>query len=206
MHSWSHPNQRLKRAGALAALLVATSLLQGCGPLVVGGVAAGAATLYDRRPYYVVIDDQQIELAAMNALLQDPDIANRAHISATSYNRTLLLTGRADSPEVAERATRRLSELPRVARVVDEILIGPPLGLARKLEDTYLSSRAKLALGEVDLPDFNATRVKIVTENGVVYLMGLVTPEEATAAVEKVRYVPGVKRVVKLFEYLHGTP
>ncbi|MBN2886519.1 MAG: BON domain-containing protein [Chromatiaceae bacterium] len=204
MHSWSHSNRRLNHAGALAALLIAASLLQGCGPLVVGSVAAGAATLYDRRPYYVVIDDQQIELAAMNALLQDPGIANQAHISVTSYNRTVLLAGRADSPEVAERATRRLSELPRVARVVDEIVIGPRLGLARKSEDAYLSSRAKLALGEVDLPDFNATRVKIVTENGVVYLMGLVTPEEATAAAEKVRYVPGVKRVVKLFEYIHG--
>jgi len=203
MHSWSHPDRRLKRAGALAALLVTASLLHGCGPLVVGGVAAGAATLYDRRPYYVVIDDQQIELAAINALLQDSSIAGHSRISVTSYNHTVLLAGQADTAEVAERATRRVSRLPRVARVVDEIVVGPPLGLARKSEDAYLSSRAKIALADVDLPDFNPTRVKIVTEDAVVYLMGLVTPDEATAAAEKVRYVPGVKRVVKLFEYIN---
>lgn len=197
---------RRHRGLFLTMLLAALLGLQGCGPLVVGGVAAGAATLYDRRPYYVVIEDQHIELAGINALLQDPGISDHSAISVTSYNRTVLLAGRAESAEVASRASTLISRLPHVTRVIDEIVIGPRLSLARKSEDAYLTSRAKLALGKADLPDFNATRVKVVTEDGVVYLMGLVTPEEASAAVEQVRYVPDIKRVVKLFEYLHAIP
>jgi osmotically-inducible protein OsmY len=76
------------------------------------------------------------------------------------------------------------------------------ISLKQLTTDAYLTSRAKLAIQSVDLPGFDALRVKIVTENGVVYLMGLVTPEEADATAEKVRRIPGVTRVVKIFEYV----
>jgi osmotically-inducible protein OsmY len=89
-----------------------------------------------------------------------------------------------------------------VERVIDELTVGPPIGLQRQAEDPYLTSRAQHALSNINMPGFDVTRVKVVTEDGVVYLMGLVTQEEGDAAAEKVRFVPGVVRVVKLFEYI----
>lgn len=187
---------------ALVCCLALALILPGCGVALVGGAAAGAAAaVYDRRPYEVIIDDQQIDLTALNVLLQDAQVRGHSGISTTSYNQTVLLTGRAESTEVAQRATLLVSQLPKVKRVIDEITIGPNLDLTRQSEDTYLTSKVKLALTQVSLPGFSSLRVKVVTEDGAVYLLGLVSPEEADAAVEKVRYVPGVKRVVKLFEY-----
>ncbi len=185
----------------LVLLLSLAIALPGCVPLIVGGAVAGASAVYDRRPPQVVLEDQQIELIALHEFLQDPTIREHSRISVTSYNRTVLLTGQADSEEVVRNAIDRVSHLAKVQRVIDELTIGPTIDLTRESEDAYITSRAKLAMTQVDLPDFNATRIKVVTENGVVYLLGLVSPEEADAATEQVRYVPGVKRVVKLFEY-----
>jgi osmotically-inducible protein OsmY len=188
---------------AAILLLASTSLLPGCAPLLVGGAAVGAAsTLHDRRPYNVIVADQQIELAAMSALLRESAVRDRSRISVTSYNRTLLLTGQADTAEVAQQAAALLSRVSGVQRVIDEIVVGPRLSLTRQSEDGYVTARAKTALLGVKLPGFDPTRVKIITEDSVVYLMGLVSPAEAEAATEVVRYVPGVQRVVKLFEYL----
>jgi osmotically-inducible protein OsmY len=91
--------------------------------------------------------------------------------------------------------------MPKVERVIDEVTIGPGIDLMQESNDVVITTRAKVSLAELSLPGFDPTRVKVVTEDGVVYLMGLVSPEEAEAAAEKIRYVPGVKRVVKLFEY-----
>jgi osmotically-inducible protein OsmY len=88
-----------------------------------------------------------------------------------------------------------------VKRVINQLTFGAPLDLTRQAEDLYIISRAKFALTQIGLPDFNATRVKIIASDGVVYLLGLVRQKEGDAAIEKVRYVPGVRRVVNLFEY-----
>ncbi|WP_245232388.1 BON domain-containing protein [Thiorhodococcus minor] len=180
--------------------------LAGCAPVLVGGTIAGASALYDRRHYEIVIDDQQIELAAMHALAQDAMVEPSSRISATSYNRSVLLTGQADSEAVRARAADLVSRLPKVERVIDEIRVGPPISLAQESEDALITSRAKLALTKVKLPDFNPTRVKVVTEDATVYLLGLVTPEEADDAAAQISYVPGVQQVVKLFEYDPTTP
>jgi osmotically-inducible protein OsmY len=180
---------------------LAIPLLQGCAAVVVGGAAVGAATLHDRRPYYVVIDDQDIELSAMGALNANKDVHDHSRISVTSYNRKVLLTGQADTDAIRALAAGLVSRMPKVERVIDEVTVGPRADLRRQAEDGLITSRAKLALIDISLPHFDPTRIKVVTEDGVVYLMGLVTPEEANATVDKVRFVPGVKRVVKLFEY-----
>jgi osmotically-inducible protein OsmY len=112
------------------------------------------------------------------------------------------MTGNADTIEIAERAAALTSRIPKVHRVVDEVRVGTRLDLARQAEDTYLTARVKSDLVGIKLPGFDPTRVKVVTNDGVVYLMGLLSPEEADAAAEKASYVPGVQRVVKLFEYI----
>jgi osmotically-inducible protein OsmY len=183
------------------ALILATPLLGGCAAMVLGGAAVGVAAAHDRRTYSAFMEDQEIEMKALSALANNPEIHAGASIGATSYNRKVLLVGEAQSQELSTQASEIVSRLPKVERVIDEVTVGPRIDLWRKTEDTYVTSRAKLALTNINMPGFDVTRVKVVTHNAVVYLMGLVTQEEGDAAAEKVRFVPGVARVVKLFEY-----
>jgi osmotically-inducible protein OsmY len=177
-------------------------LLQGCGPAIVVGASYGAAVMYDRRDDRTVIDDEVIELQARHAYLQNPDISKPSQLKVTSYNYTALITGQAETEQISGRFAHVVSQVPKVKQVYNEAEIGPMISLKQLTTDAYLTSRAKLAIQSIDLPGFDALRVKIVTENGVVYLMGLVSPEEADATAEKVRRIPGVTRVVKIFEYV----
>ena len=116
----------------------------------------------------------------------------------------LLLTGQVDDPSVSAKYEVLVSELPRVKRVVNEITVGPFATAGQISQDALITSRAKLALTGVKIPDFDPTRVKVKTEMGVVYLMGLVSRAEADAATEQVRRVRGVSKVVKVFEYIQA--
>jgi osmotically-inducible protein OsmY len=192
-------------AGLMAFGLTAFGLT-GCAAVVVGGAAMGAAAVHDRRDYTAMLDDQEIELKAMSAISTDASLDGRVRIAITSYNRNVLLTGQADDDAAASRAAALVAALPKVDRVIDEVSVGPPISLAQESRDVFITSQAKIALAKVDLPGFDPTRVKVVTEDAVVYLMGLVSPEEGDASAERVRFVPGVKRVVKLFEYPQTQP
>jgi osmotically-inducible protein OsmY len=183
-------------------ILLAALLLQGCGALVVGGAATGVSVIHDRRSAGVVIDDQNIEIKAINDLLSDSELSGRSNVSATSYNRVVLLTGQADNASLRQRAQSIVSRITPVKRVVNEIAVGPSVSLTRQGQDSWITSKVKLELLEIDIDSFDASRVKVVTENGVVFLMGLVTQAEAAAAVEKARWVDGVAKVVKVFEYI----
>ena len=190
---------------AIAVLLAVASLpasLAGCAPLVVAGAAYTAAVVYDRRSADVVLDDEVIELQAKEAYLKNPDLRQHGNLRATSYAYTVLITGQAETAEIADRYARVVAQLPNVKQVYNEAEIGPNIGFKQVSKDAMLTSRAKLAIQSVKIPGFDTLRVKVITENGVVYLMGLVTPEEADASAEKVRRIPGVERVVKIFDYI----
>ena len=185
----------------LLMVLSTANFLTGCATAVVGGVA-GAAVVHDRRTTGVVIDDQEIELRALKLKHDHPDISSRSNISVTSYNLSVLLTGQSESAEIATRYANLISRLPRVKRVHNEVLVAAERTFTESTSDIYLTSRAKLALFKVDIPDFDPTRIKIVTSQGTVYMMGIVTRAEAQAASDQVRFVSGVKHVVKVFEYI----
>ena len=199
------PNPKSRRSPApwtLLVLLGSVLSLSGCAAVLVGGAAVGtAAVIHDRRDYTDILKDQELEISAARALRRDSLVSANSRISVTSYNRKVLLTGQARDTEVAARATELVSGIPKVELVIDEVAIGPNISVTQESQDAWLTSQAKLALAKVELPDFDPTRVKVVTEDAVVFLMGLVSPEEGDAAADQVRYVPGVKRVVKLFEY-----
>lgn len=184
----------------LILLLGLPPLLTGCGALVVGGVTVGAAMGYDRRGAQVVLDDEVIEFRARDAYLKDPEISKRSQLKVTSYNYHALITGTAETPEIRDRFAKMVAEVPNVVKVFDEAQIGPMISVGQLSKDTLLGSRAKLAIQSIDLPNFDALRVKVVVFDSVVYLMGLVSPEEADATVDKVRRIPGVKRVVRAFQ------
>lgn len=177
-------------------------LLSGCAAVVVAGATYGAAVVYDRRSADVVLDDEVIEVQARNAYLGNSDLSGHSRLRATSYAHTVLITGQAESLQIADRYARVVAQLPKVKQVYNEAEVGPNLSLSQISQDALITSRAKLAIQSVDIPGFDTLRVKVITENGAVYLLGLVTPEEGDAAAEKVRRVPGVQRVVKIFEYI----
>jgi len=176
--------------------------LGGCAAAVVAGVVTGAAVVHDRRLAGTVLADEMIELQALHLLHEHPDIASRSDVSVSSYNLVALLTGQADSAALGERFADMVARLPKVEKVVNEVAVGPSLGLSEASHDLDLASRCKLAIADINIPGFDPLRVEVVSDAGKVYLRGLVTSQEAAAAVEQVRYVPGVTQVVKLFEYI----
>lgn len=185
---------------ACLALSLALPLLQGCAAALIGagvGAAVGATVMVrDRRGADAVMDDKEIEFKSRDW----PGAQTRCQVAVNSYNRVVLLTGQCKDETGARAYAERVSQVPKVSRVVDEITIGPFASINRQGEDTLITSKAKLALVDVAIPGFDPTRVTVITESGIVYLMGLVSPEEAQAAVDKARYVPGVVKVVKVFE------
>ena len=185
---------------ALAALAV--SLLQGCGAAIVGGAVVGASMVHDRRDSGTVLIDEKIELNTYARITDDPTLAEHSSIAVTSYNRVALLTGQADRPEVKGRIAAITAKVKDVKRVVDEVEVAPRASVQSEGHDTYITSKVKLALFDLNIEGFDPSRVKVVTEKDVVYLMGILSPQEADAVVEKVRYVNGVKRVVKIFEQI----
>lgn len=181
------------------------SLLQGCAGLIVGGAAAGIATIHDRRTVGTVIEDQSIELKALSAFHSDRELAKQSHINVTSYNGVVLLTGEAPSEELRQRAQSLLQNVKKVRRIHNEIVIAAPSSMLARSSDSLLTAKAKTRLASVrGYEGFDPTRVKIVTENGSVFLLGLLRHDEADAVVDSIRTVPGVQRVVKIFEYLES--
>ena len=148
------------------------------------------------------MQDQQIELSALTTLRDHRDIADHSRISITSYNMRVLLTGQAETDEAARRFAALVSELPHVRSVYNEIRVGASAGWWDESEDTYLTSKVKLALIDAGLKGFDPALIKVVTSQEEVFLMGLVTEAEGRAVVEKTRSVSGVQRVVEVFEYI----
>ena len=159
-----------KKAFIVPALL-SIVLLSGCAAVAVGtATTTGAAVVHDRRTTGTVIDDQTIELKALGVLYGVDNIRINTHVNATCYNGILLLTGEAPTESLRNDIANRLRKIPKVRKVLNKI------------------------------KGFDPTRVKIVSENGVVYLLGILKQHEVTPVIETVRRVGGVQRVVKLFE------
>jgi len=176
--------------------------LQACAPILVGGATAGASAVHDRRTLATSLEDQNIELKALSFVLQDKALFKHTSIGVTSYNLHVLLTGQAKDEALVKRYIGYVETIPRVARVINEIVIAPKVTATQSLSDGYISTQIKIRLFNIKQETFDPSRVKVVTENGVVYLMGILTRTEANQVVEIVRYVKGVRRVVKVFEYL----
>jgi len=182
----------------LAALLTSAVALQGCAPIIAGGAATGAAVTSDQRTTGTVIEDQVIETKAGDFFRADAALSQQARISVTSYNQIALVTGQAPTEELRKRAVEYVSRIAKVRHVYNEIEIGSPVTAMQISSDTLLTTKVKSKL--VTIKDLKSTNVKVVTENGVVYLMGLLDQPTGDAVAEVVAGVSGVRKVVKLFE------
>ena len=204
----------MKLTHGILALLIATNLLYGCAPVVIGGAVAGtAAVATSRRSPGSVVDDETIEVKARLAIIENKELNRQVHVEITSYDGFVLLTGEAPSEQLrteVEDLVKKVPELenlsretPTVSRVHNEMTIAAPSSFMTRASDSLVTAKVKIDLLRItDIEGFNGTRVKVVTENGTVYLMGLLTHKEADAVTEKARQVGGVQRVVKLFEYI----
>jgi len=185
---------KLLLASAIAACAV---VLQGC----VAGAVVGAGTVAlmadDRRTTGIYIEDENIE---WKAVAKVHDQFQGSHINATSFNRKLLLTGEVSTEETKKAVEAAMRSIPSVVAVANELAIGPNSPVSARGNDSLVTSNLKARL--VGNGKVSPTHVKVITEAGTVFLMGLVTPSEADAAVEIARSTAGVSRVVKVFEYL----
>lgn len=179
----------------LAALVPA---LSGCFGAAAVGVGAGALVFADRRATEVQVTDEGIELRAGNRISEK--YGSNTHVNITSYNRTVLLTGEVPDAAAKGDIEKLVSEVQNVKAISNELQVAATSTLTARSNDTYITSKVKARF--VDANQFAANHVKVVTEAGVVYLMGLVSQKEANAAVEVARTTGGVQKVVRVFEII----
>ena len=180
----------------LSAGLIAQ--MTACVPVVIGGAAAGGAMAADRRTSGIYVEDENIELKAVKKM--ETNLGENAHINITSYNRNVLLTGEVPEAAAKVKAESLIKEITNTRSITNEIAVGPKSSVGSRANDAYLTSKVKTKF--VTENKFAANLVKVITENSVVYLMGIVTQAEADAAVEIARTTDGVTKVVKVFEFM----
>lgn len=182
----------------VAALLASVLAAPGCVPLVATGAAVGTLAALDRRTLGAQTEDQEIEIKASNRMREV--LKQPGGVSVTSFNRKVLLTGQVASEDDKRSAEAAVAALPNVRSVHNELqVLGRP-SLATSAADTAITARVKKAL--LDAQDLHANVIKVVTESGTVYLMGLVSRREADRAAQVTSRVAGVQRVVTVFEYI----
>jgi len=186
------------RVAALGlAVASLSSMMSACSPLVVSGAMVGGTLVaLDRRTSGAQVEDEAIELKG--ALRVREVVSSGAHVNLTSYNRLVLITGEVPSADELKKVEQAVSRVENVRSVVNELAVAPASSLSTRSTDTVTTGRIKAAF--IDTKDLQANTIKVVTERGIVYLLGRVTPRETKLAAEVVRGVPGVQKVVRVFE------
>ena len=192
-------NSRLKRLACVALASAAmASQLTACFPLVAGGAVVGTMLATDRRTSGAQVEDEGIELRAVNRIRET--LGDRVHVNVTSYNRQVLLTGEVPAAADRQQVEQIVLRVENVKAVVNELAVASHSTLSERSSDALVTGKVKTSL--VDARDVFASAFKVVTERGVVYLMGRVTAREAARATEIARGVDGVQKVVRVFEII----
>ncbi len=180
--------------------LLSLLFLQGCAVVAVTGIATGTSVAIDKRTTGTVIEDQSIELKATQALYADKELNEKTHFNFTSYNTYVLITGEAPDEELRQRTVEMVRNVEKVTHVYNEITIAAPSSLISRSSDSLITSKVKTKL--LTSKEVKGLEVKVVTEKGVVYLMGLSARAQADRATEIARQTGGVQKVVKLFQFV----
>jgi osmotically-inducible protein OsmY len=182
----------------MLATLSAAGTFSACAPLIVGGAAMGAMVAVDRRTSGAQLEDEGIELRS-SSRLRDA-LGDGPHFNVTSYNRQVLLTGEVANEQAKQTAGQVVSHVDNVKTIVNELAVQANSTLTQRSSDTLVTGKVKASL--VDAKDLYVGAFKVVTERGIVYLMGLVTQREADRATQVARNISGVQRVVRIFELI----
>jgi osmotically-inducible protein OsmY len=182
------------------ALCVASlgSMLSACAPIMLGGAAMGALVATDRRTSGTQLEDEGIELRSIGRI--NENLGDRVHVNVTSYNRQVLLTGEVPSAQDKQLVEQIVSRVDNVRLVANELAVLGSSSLTQRSSDSLITGKVKAAM--VDSKDLYANAFKVVTERGIVYLMGRVTQREANRATDITRSTGGVQKVVRLLEII----
>lgn len=172
--------------------------LSACAPIIIGGVMMGSLVATDRRTSGAQLEDEGIELRAASRVRDN--LGERVHVSITSYNRQVLLTGQVPSIQDKQRVEQVVEKVENVRTIVNELAITGNASLSQRTSDTYITGKIKASL--VDSKDLFANAFKVVTERGITYLMGRVTQREADHATNIARSTSGVLKVVRVLEII----
>lgn len=184
--------------GTLILVAALGTQLTACVPVVAGGAAAGGLVAADRRSTGAYLEDQEIELKAEKAI--NDNLKENVHANVTSYNRRVLITGEVSNEANKAKAESVVRPIQNVNRINNQLVIGANSTISSRTNDTYITSKVKTKF--ISENKFAANLVKVVTENGTVFLMGMVTHKEGDDAAEIASKVSDVKKVVKDFEYI----
>ena len=181
--------------------LIPIILLQGCATAIITGAATGVSLVHDRRTTGAVIDDQGVEFKAALAIFNNKDIYEQSHINITSYNGIILITGETLTEQLKQQVYDLVRVIPKVRTIHNELIIAAPSSLPSRSSDAWITSKVKAKItSDRQIDPFY---IKVVTEHGIVYLMGIVNQSESDRAVSITSNSAGVQRVVKIFEYLN---
>ncbi|TGY51155.1 divisome-associated lipoprotein YraP [Rodentibacter caecimuris] len=185
----------------LAFIISASVLLQGCVAAVLGGAAAGTKVATDPRTMGTQVDDETLEFKVENALYKDEQIKSEARVNAISYSARVLLIGQVPSESTKETATSLAKGVDGVTDVYNELRVGAKITIGQISKDSWITTQVKSKMLIDDR--VKSTDVKVITENGEVFLLGNVTQSQADAAAEIASKISGVQKVVKVFKYLN---
>ncbi|MBE8167842.1 MAG: BON domain-containing protein [Shewanella sp.] len=182
----------------LAAILLSLMLLQGCAGLIVAGVVGGAVMLNDERPLKTQLDDTDADFTISAALAKHQDIKSQTHIRAITVNRKVLVIGQAPNERLKDKVIRVINELKLSDKIYNQIRIGTSTSFGTRSNDTWITTKVKGRMLNTDGLDI--TRIKVVTENSEVFLLGVINENQADIAADIARFTSGVRRVIKVFE------
>lgn len=191
--------KKYPKSSKIISLTLLLIMLPGCAAVVAGTAATGVMVAQDRRTTGTIVEDKSIQLKALQ-IVKDTEKENpNVHVEVISYNNRVLLVGEAPNRKVRADIEDEVRSIDKVRQVHNEIMIAPPTSMKTRSNDSWITTKIKSEMAVTK--DLNPTRVKVTTENGVVYLMGIVTPLEEEITVDIARHIKGVRKVVKIFEY-----
>ncbi len=184
------------------AFIIVVGLLQtACVPTaIVVGAASTSAAVYDKRDIKTVLNDRKTTQTAVNLIAIDPELKGKSNIKVATFNHVLLLVGQAQTPELKKRAYDIVSSVKGISRVYNEITIAGATSKIQHTNDTWLTTKVRAAL--LAKAGLKSNQFKVVTENSVVYLMGLTGHEKGEEITAVARHVAGVTKVVTVFQYV----
>lgn len=188
----------------IVTIIGLTLSLQGC--IFVAGAAAGAAAIavvYDHRTIKNSVEDTKLANKIADKIHQKPYLKRDSHIEVTVFNRVVLLTGETPNADWKQQAEEITQQVPGIGRIYNQITIQGPTSSLTRTSDSWITTKIKSQMLATE--DLKSSSIKVITEDGTVYLMGIVTQNQADIAVDIARQVSGVQKVVKIFQYKNQT-
>jgi osmotically-inducible protein OsmY len=190
----------MKKCLLSLALLSTIFNLTACIPAAfVAGASGGGAIIYDRRDMKTIYSDANIAQQVKFKIDENPTMKNNTDINVTSFNRVVLLTGSSTTPALRSRAVALAKTVPGIRRIYNQVKAHGLASLMTGASDGWITTKIKT--GMVAERDLRSSQIKVITEKGVVYLMGIVNHHQADMAANVASHVDGVQKVVKIFEY-----